>query len=172
MQAYPEVLLTVVGEGAPDFEEMLKKTIGVQGLANNVMMTGGLDGAAKWGAYASAELFLTPVRQENFALTVAEAMHMGVPVIISDKVNTSPYVRDADAGFVVSDERIISELKERIVWMLTNSDPCREMGKRGREYARKHLTWTRAGTKLLKCYDQVISLHANLNQTVNARIVT
>jgi len=46
------------------------------GLENHVMLTGRLDGAAKWGAYASAELFLLLSRQENFAITVVEAMQM------------------------------------------------------------------------------------------------
>ena len=71
-------------------------------------MTGRLDGAAKWGAYASAELFLLPSRQENFAITVAEAMQMGIPVVISNKVNTWPYVKAAGAGIVL-DERTDKE---------------------------------------------------------------
>ena len=74
---------------------------------------GRLDGAAKWGAYASAELFLLPSRQENFAITVAEAMQMGVPVVISNRVNTWPYVKAAGAGVVdAASERRIAGSRE------------------------------------------------------------
>ena len=79
VRAFPDVLLTVAGDGTPEFKAMLKDVIKAQGLENSVMMTGRLDGAAKWGAYASAELFLLPSRQENFAIAVAEAMHMRIP---------------------------------------------------------------------------------------------
>src|SRR5262249_53971192 len=52
VRAFPDVLLTVAGDGALEFEAMLKDVIKAQGLENSVMMTGRLDGAAKWGAYA------------------------------------------------------------------------------------------------------------------------
>lgn len=119
-----------------------------------MLMTGRLDGAARWGAYASAKLFLLPSRQENFAITVAEAMHMGVPVIISNKVNTWPYMKDAGAGVVLDEERIKSGLGDS---MLRDSGTLRLMGMRGQEYARINLTWAGATTRLVECYDEVLT---------------
>jgi glycosyltransferase involved in cell wall biosynthesis len=154
--AFPEVLLTVVGDGAPEYEAMLKDSITTQGLKDSVMMTGRLDGAAKWGAYASAELFLLPSRQENFAIAVAEAMHMGVPVVISDRVNSWPYVKAAGAGNVVDEEQIDGKLEDGILTLLQDRETLRLMGKRGQEFARMNLTWAGAASKLLKCYDEVL----------------
>jgi glycosyltransferase involved in cell wall biosynthesis len=134
----------------------LKRTIAIQGLENSVMMTGRLDGAAKWGAYASAEIFLLPSRQENFALTVAEAMHMGVPVLIGSRVNTWPYVKAAGAGIVLNEEWIQKELNDGILTLLRDCETLRLMGKRGQEYARTNLTWAGAASTLLKCYDEVL----------------
>ena len=122
-----------------------------------MLMTGRLDGAAKWGAYASAKLFLLPSRQENFAITIAEAMHMGVPVIISNKVNTWPYVKDAGAGVVLDEERIKSSLGDSIVSLLRDSGTLRLMGMRGQEYARINPTWAGATTRLVECYDEVLA---------------
>ena len=68
-----------------------------------------LTGEAKWGAFACSEVFVLPSRQENFAISMAEAMHMAVPVIISNKVNSWPFVKAANAGFVVEEEQIESE---------------------------------------------------------------
>ena len=122
------------------------------------MMTGRLDDTAKsWGAYASAELFLLPSRQENFAITVAEAMQMAVPVIISNKVNTWPYVKDAGAGIVVDEERIESGLEAGIISLLRDGGTRGLMGKRGQEYAQKNLTWAGAAARLVKCYDDVLA---------------
>src|SRR5262249_56770564 len=119
--------------GSPKFEAKLRRDIAAQGLENNVLITGTLEGAAKWGAYASAKLFLLPSRQENFAITVAEAMHMGVPVIISSKVNTWPYVQDAGAGLVLNEEQIEVGLEEGILSLLKDVETRRSMGNRGQE---------------------------------------
>src|SRR5262249_11439031 len=156
LRAFPDVLLTVVGDGTPEFESTLKSAITTQKLGGSVMMTGRLDGAAKWGAFASAELFLLPSRQENFAITVAEAMQMGVPVVISNRVNTWPYVKAAGAGVVLDEERIERSLENAILSLLQDRGTLRLMGKRGQEYARKNLTWAAAASKLLKCYDEVL----------------
>jgi glycosyltransferase involved in cell wall biosynthesis len=153
---FPDVLLTVVGDGTPEFEARLKRQISAQKLEDNVMMTGRLTDDLKWGAYASAELFLLPSRQENFAITVAEAMQMGVPVVISNRVNTWPYVKAAGAGIVLDEERIESGLEDAILSLLRDYETLRHMGKHGQEYARKNLTWAGAASKLLKCYDEVL----------------
>jgi glycosyltransferase involved in cell wall biosynthesis len=157
VKRFPDILLTIVGEGSTEFKAMLNAVITAHGLERNVLLTGWLSGLEKWGAYASAELFLLPSRQENFAITVAEAMHMGVPVVVSNKVNTWPYVRDAGAGFVLDEQGIVGSLEDCILSLLQDRGKLRLMSKAGQEYARKNLTWARATASLLKCYDEVVS---------------
>jgi glycosyltransferase involved in cell wall biosynthesis len=154
--AFPDVLLTIVGSGSCEFQETLKKTILSQALEDSVLMTGRLEGSLKWGAYASAKLFLLPSRQENFAIAVAEAMQMGVPVIISNKVNTWPYVKEAGAGLILDESGIESELEKGLLLLLGSPAVVDVMGRAGRDYARRNLTWTRAASCLLKCYDDVL----------------
>jgi glycosyltransferase involved in cell wall biosynthesis len=157
VENFPDVLLTIVGDGTPQFEAMLRSRIVTEGLESHVMLTGRLDGAAKWGAYASAELFLLPSRQENFAITVAEAMQMGVPVVVSNKVNTWPYVKEACAGIVVDEERIVSGLQDSIFLLMRDMGSRRLMGKRGQDFARRNLTWSGAAKCLVKCYEEVLT---------------
>src|SRR5262249_39999643 len=57
---FPDLLLTIVGDGTREFEVKLRQEIRGMGLQKYVLMTGRLQGPAKWGAYASAELFLLP----------------------------------------------------------------------------------------------------------------
>ena len=157
VRAFPDVLLTVAGDGTLEYEAMLKDVIKAQGLENSVMMTGRLDGAMKWGAYASAELFLLPSRQENFAIAVAEAMHMRLPVIISDRVNIWPYVKESGAGIVLDESRIEMQLKEALLSLLADPKKIELMGRAGGDYARKNLTWRRAASQLLTCYEEVLA---------------
>ena len=158
MKSFSDVLLTIAGDGALKFEEALARTILSRGLEKSVLRTGRLDGALKWGAYASADLFLLPSRQENFALTVAEAMQMGVPVIISNRVNTWPFVKEAHAGLVLDENEIENRLENALLWLLAAPAEMQLMGRSGQNYARKNLTWAWATTCLLKCYDDVLAL--------------
>jgi len=122
-----------------------------------VLFAGRLDGEMKWASFAAAELFLLPSRQENFAITVAEAMQMAVPVIISDKVNTWPYVKEARAGLVLDECDINSLLPHAVERLLKDETTRSEMGVRGSRYARERLTWHTSMQKLLACYNQVLS---------------
>src|SRR5262249_12288254 len=151
VKTFSDVLLTVVGDGSLKFEKTLARTISSRALEKSVLLTGRLDGALKWGAYASAELFLLPSRQENFAITVAEAMQMGVPVIISNKVNTWPYVKEAGAGLVLDENEIENRLEKGLLSLLAAPAEIQLMGRAGRDYARKNLTWPWATTCLLRC---------------------
>jgi len=153
--AIPDVLLLIVGDGEPAYEAKLKASIQAQELEGHVLMTGRLSGRQKWAAYAAARLFLLPSRQENFAITVAEAMHMGLPVVISDRVNTWPYVEDADAGLVL-EEREIDDLGNRVIPLLRDDSRLASMGARGRDYARRNLTWSGAAIRLLDCYNEIL----------------
>ena len=62
-----------------------------------------LTGALKWGALRAADVFVLPSHQENFGITVAEALAVSVPVLISEKVNIWREVRSYGAGLIEPD---------------------------------------------------------------------
>lgn len=154
---FPDVLLTVVGDGEPEYVNAIRASVKANALDSNVLITGRLDGIAKWEAYAAADLFLLPSRQENFAITVAEAMHTGTPVLITDKVNTAGYVREAGAGIVLGEVGLENKFHTKILELLRDEKARNLMGTRGREYARINLTWAGAAAKLLGCYREVLA---------------
>jgi glycosyltransferase involved in cell wall biosynthesis len=63
-----------------------------------------LTGDLKWGVFRCAELFSLPSHQENFGVAVAEALSCGRPVLLSDKVNIHPWILEAGAGMVETDD--------------------------------------------------------------------
>lgn len=156
-QTIPNVLLIVAGTGEPKYQEHVRQLVSSLALDDHVVFTGHLDGEQKWASFAASELFLLPSRQENFAITVAEAMQMGVPVVITDKVNTWPYVEEAGAGLVLAERDIDALLPRAIETLLTDDATRSKMAAQGSHYARDRLTWQASAQKLLACYDQVIS---------------
>jgi glycosyltransferase involved in cell wall biosynthesis len=156
-QSIPNVLLIVAGDGEAQYTRHIRQLVSSLALDDHVLFAGHLDGELKWASFAAAELFLLPSRQENFAIAVAEAMQMGVPVVITDKVNTWPYVKEAGAGLVLAD-RDIDVLLPRAIETLLMDDATRlRMTVEGSRYARDRLTWNASAQKLLACYNQVLS---------------
>jgi glycosyltransferase involved in cell wall biosynthesis len=73
------------------------------GIADRITWCGMLAGELKWSALRAAEAFVLPSHQENFGIAVAEALALGVPVLISDKVNIWREIDAAGAGLVGED---------------------------------------------------------------------
>lgn len=68
-----------------------------------IIWTGMLTGNLKWGALRSAGAFVLPSHQENFGIAVIEALAMGTPVLLSNKVNIWREIVDDGAGFAGPD---------------------------------------------------------------------
>ena len=73
-------------------------------LEPHVTWTGMLSGDLKWGAFRSADAFILPSHQENFGISVVEALACRLPVLISNKVNIWREIASDEAGFVETDD--------------------------------------------------------------------
>ena len=73
-------------------------------LDHDVTWTGMLSGAEKWSTLRAAEVFILPSHQENFGVSVVEALACGRPVLISNKVNIARDVAADGAGLVENDD--------------------------------------------------------------------
>jgi glycosyltransferase involved in cell wall biosynthesis len=96
--------LILAGPDQIGWEADLRRQVKRLNLTSRVVFTGMLQGAMKQGALASADAFVLPSHQENFGISVVEALAAGVPVLISNRVNIWREI-DADrAGYVESDD--------------------------------------------------------------------
>ena len=78
--AYPGWRLSLIGPGEERYVGELRAMARTLGLGR-VSFGEPVYGAAKWDAYRAADLFVLPSLNENFGLTVAEALAAGTPVI-------------------------------------------------------------------------------------------
>ena len=72
---------------------------------DKIVGTGMLSDGLKWGALRSADALVLPSHQENYGMVVAEALSVGTPVFLTDKVNLWREVTQAGAGLVYGDYR-------------------------------------------------------------------
>ena len=70
-----------------------------------ILWTGMLEGDLKWGALRVADALILPSHQENFGMVIAEALSVGTPVFLTNKVNLWREVVDCCAGIVSDDHQ-------------------------------------------------------------------
>ena len=76
-----------------------------EGREKEVVWTGMLEGDLKWGALRAADALVLPSHQENYGMVVAEALSVGTPVLLTDKVNLWREVKQARVGLVAKDDQ-------------------------------------------------------------------
>jgi len=156
IRRHPRVLLIIAGDGEQSHVRSVRKLVDSANVGAHVLFTGMLEGKSKWSAFACAEIFVLPSRQENFAISMVEAMHSALPVVITNKVNSWPFVEEASAGFVVDEDQIGLTLAARLDELLSDPGKARYMGMRGREFAKEHLTWKRMTRDMISLYEQLV----------------
>ncbi len=85
---------------------------------------------------------------------VLDAMACGRPVIISEGLDVSRMVTDTGCGFVIPYDK--EAFKATITKAMSSPDLLREMGRKGKEYFDKQLSWERSEIELLKAYQALL----------------
>jgi glycosyltransferase involved in cell wall biosynthesis len=99
----PDLHLVMAGPDQTGLAASLKALAARGGVTHRITWTGMLQGDLKWGALRAAEVFALPSHQENFGIAVAEALAVGLPVLISKRVNIWREIVDDGAGFADQD---------------------------------------------------------------------
>lgn len=100
---YEDTALVMAGPGDPATVEKFQALSNQLGLQDRVLWTGPLYDAAKWAAMRAADMYILPSHQENFGISVVEALACNTPVLISNKVNIWREVEQESAGIVEPD---------------------------------------------------------------------
>jgi glycosyltransferase involved in cell wall biosynthesis len=99
----PTLHLVMAGPDQSGLVVHLKQIAADHGVGERISWPGMLRDEMKWGAFYASDAFILPSHQENFGISVAEALGCGLPVLISDKVNIWREVVAHGAGLVAPD---------------------------------------------------------------------
>lgn len=145
--------LVLAGDGEAEYVNHLKQVARRSGLNGDALFVGWLAGDRKKAALQYASLMALPSSQENFGISLVEAMALGVPVLVSPQVNLAPEIRQANAGWVVplDRERLTGALAE----VLSNAQERRDRGENGRELARS-FAHSEVAPKMVALYQAIV----------------
>jgi glycosyltransferase involved in cell wall biosynthesis len=74
-----------------------------ESLASSVLFAGMVEGDEKWGAFYGCDASVLPSHQENFGISVVEALACSKPVLISKEVNICKEIETTGGGIVAGD---------------------------------------------------------------------
>lgn len=101
--AAPDMDLVMAGPDQVKMQAGLKSQAEKRGIAGRVYWPGLIGGDLKWGALRACDAYVLPSHQENFGISVVEALSVGRPVLISNQVNIWPEIENDRVGLVDDD---------------------------------------------------------------------
>ncbi len=154
--------LIVAGEGDRDYLSLLLRKVRKKNAHERVSFAGWVEADAKWRLLRQASLFVLPSYQENFGVSVLEALSCGVPVIVSPQVNLAEDIHNANAGWVCPVER--SSLSATLREAFSSEDLRAQRGEAARAFA-KEFAWPRVAKELQELYFRIAA------PSLSARVV-
>jgi glycosyltransferase involved in cell wall biosynthesis len=100
---FPDCDLVIAGPDDVGLTPQLKHLGAKSGIDRRIHWTGMLRGNPKWGAFRLADYFVLPSHQENFGISIVEAMSASVPVLVTRKVNIWREVEMCGGGLATAD---------------------------------------------------------------------
>ena len=137
----------------PDYENQIQQTIHHSSIASDTEILGFVQGAEKLSLLQDADLFILPSYYENFGIAVAEAMAIGTPVLISDRVDLWPAVQQGEAGWISSCK--INSLIAKLQEVLDSASERQRRGDNARELIKNHYSWPAIASQIIEQYHSV-----------------
>lgn len=159
IRALPEIrrridgaVLVIVGGGP--YENGLRELAQRTGVADHVIITGGVPAAELAAHHTIADVFAMPCRTrgagldvEGLGIVYLEASATGVPVVAGRSGGAPETVRDGETGFVV-DGTSVSAVATAVSGVLADPDRAAAMGAAGRRWVSTDWRWDVLGARL------------------------
>ena len=151
------IMLKIAGLGSDEYLLELKTQAERLEISECVEFVGFVQGEIKSQILAEADIFVLPSYHENFSLSSAEAMAVGLPVIVSDQVGIAQEISDASAGIIVPVDSPISIADA--IKKFCNSEYRRQAGENGRKLVQQRFSMEKFGSAMHKLYLNAIANH-------------
>jgi glycosyltransferase involved in cell wall biosynthesis len=152
---FPDWSVQIVGPDEKGETARLSALVEETGVAR-VAFRGPVYGDEKVSIMASAGVFALPTRSENFALTVAESLMLGVPVVSSKGAPWSGLKTEGCGLWVPFGA---DDMAEGLRKLMSLSDEERQaMGARGRDWMLREFSWSSVAERLHQHYIKAVEV--------------
>ena len=139
----------------PEYEGKIQEQLRNSSLASQVTIAGFVSGDLKLALLQDADLFVLPSYYENFGIAVAEAMAMGIPVVISQGVYIWDEVTSYEAGWVTKCE--LEDLVAGLRLAISNPTECQHRGLNAKKLVGEKYSWEAIAQQTLSAYKSLLN---------------
>lgn len=122
----------------------------------NVYFNDPVFGADKAKLLASASLYIQTSRWEGFPLSVAEAMYLGVPCAIVDRLNFAELFCQQDLGLVLPSNP--ESAAARLLEVLSQPNRLHHWSEKAKKFAQKHFLPHAVASQYLNLYQKILGV--------------
>ncbi|MEY2859188.1 MAG: hypothetical protein RLZZ74_3501 [Cyanobacteriota bacterium] len=144
--------LIMAGSGEPNYLEYLQQLVTQNNLSDRVTFTGFMTGNSKNILLQGSDIFALPSYSENFGIAVAEALAVGLPVIVTPGVQIATDIATVKAGIIIND---LAELTSAMIQLLESSNMRSQLSQNAMELARDKYNWERIALRLIDAYGEI-----------------
>jgi len=152
LRKVPQAVLLLVGDG-PD-RDALGRLAAHLGVADSVVLVGGVPWAQLPAHYAAGDVFAMPCRTrgkgldvEGLGIVFLEASAMGLPVVAGDSGGAPEAVLSGKTGVIVAG-RDVPEISKAVVDLLSHPERSAAWGRAGRAWVAERWNWQRSADRL------------------------
>jgi glycosyltransferase involved in cell wall biosynthesis len=151
---FQDAVLVIVGPDDEDLAAGLTASAAALSIGGRVRFIGSLAAEAKLEALAAADVWCQSSQFENFGLAAVEALAAGLPAVISNGVQLADEIGGAGAALLAppTPESFADSLRR----LLGDTELCRDLAERGREFARE-FDWDSIAPRLLAMYTEAVA---------------
>lgn len=150
----PRARLVIAGGDDEGYRRNIQLLISNFQLEDKVIFTGMITGADKIAVLQDCDVFVLSSYSENFSMAAVEAMHFGLPVVLTKRVGVAPDVKKAGAGFVV--EKDEKKVAQAMINILEDKDRKNKMGKAGRNLVEEKFEVSSTTDKWIEIYKDLL----------------
>lgn len=131
-----DVRFEIVGDGVS--RESLQELARQRGVLDRVTFHGFVDPDRKYEILAGCDVFALTSHHEGFPLTLLEAMHLGLPLVVTESGGHMDYFKDGEHGILLR-TRNVQELAQAIRRLVDDPAARQRMSARNRETVQRYL---------------------------------
>jgi glycosyltransferase involved in cell wall biosynthesis len=155
IKEYRETAFLIAGTGP--LRNQLVARIKQLGVLTNFRFLGDVKDSLLPTLYNCADVFAFPSIQEGQGIALLEAQATAKPVVAFDVGGVGEAVLDKETGFLTKPGT--RELTESILKLLSDRALREKMGRSGREFVSKNLSWEICARKLLAVYTEAAGMN-------------
>ena len=148
------ICLVIAGPGDSAYIHRLTDIVKKLKLEEKVVFTGILSRDVVQEAYCAAHIYVHPSERENFGLTIFEAMAVGCPVVVSDKIDWAEEIKNEGAGLVCPLTE--NAVAEAISTLISQESLRYEIINNAKRFISNNFTWEKVIKKLMAIYGDIL----------------